>query len=103
MQAPISTGKRSPSNLSKISATALRSRATTPSAPRSQTTYKKSESISRAGPSVRFHEKTSKRRRFLQPPGGVGFLFGEDIRQTEIRTRSEEHTSELQSQFHLVC
>src|SRR5438309_7798255 len=24
-------------------------------------------------------------------------------RQLEVRTRSEEHTSELQSQFHLVC
>src|SRR5689334_23734677 len=38
-----------------------------------------------------------------RPPGAdvVGYLAGSD--RLEPRLRSEEHTSELQSQFHLVC
>src|SRR6267143_1895776 len=33
----------------------------------------------------------------------LGWLPGANGRQAGLRYRSEEHTSELQSQFHLVC
>src|SRR5689334_21049607 len=40
----------------------------------------------------------------LQTPDGHGRLeLFEYIHPDAIETRSEEHTSELQSQFHLVC
>src|SRR5689334_23597426 len=31
------------------------------------------------------------------------YLLDDDAYRTLVRSRSEEHTSELQSQFHLVC
>src|SRR5690554_7064359 len=35
--------------------------------------------------------------------GSIVFLFGEGTYEVEGNTRSEEHTSELQSRPHLVC
>src|SRR3989338_5435767 len=37
------------------------------------------------------------------PPDGEGWVQDEDTLDTWFSSRSEEHTSELQSQFHLVC
>src|SRR5438309_6807977 len=40
----------------------------------------------------------------VQPFAAVSFLEGiSNYRGAGTQTRSEEHTSELQSQFHLVC
>src|SRR2546427_9606969 len=74
-------------------------------------------SVGRSGTSVaewtslgtdpaRFSEHLPRRERYAEPPECVGGQKGERHQRPNrlrVRTRSEEHTSELQSQSNLVC
>src|SRR5689334_24076632 len=42
-------------------------------------------------------------RRLARRPGAIGPLPPDAVGERQGADRSEEHTSELQSQFHLVC
>src|SRR5689334_23658427 len=78
------------------------------------TTLFRSAALRRAAVRLRLlHEAGGHRRARLLPAHhalpAVGVRFtgalqqGEALRHPDDRQRSEEHTSELQSQFHLVC
>src|SRR5699024_12030165 len=51
---------------------------------------------------LQFIEPTKRFSDIIIPEGGEN-MVAIDIITTKIRTRSEEHTSELQSRFELVC